>query len=588
MEYISSSMLGNIQSGTCYASFISDLLCTHSPQTIPTYLEFGGALTAVGLILAVYQLRKPKWDIVLSMRPFWQKWAFAYIGVIGLFLVLMKAVVVSLIGYHTLPVTNPVIFDVLAYVAFIVSPFSLIVFAERSHKLYNENNARRFYETLVLEVSTSDEKRQISALSVLLDNFETICKALKNADRQSEEYKSAVAVFDVVLSEESIVEYLTTKKLNSLFYIFDLVERYNITSHSVNVGIPSLIRSLLLNDKSFAYKHRNNEGISMSLNIYDQIFKSPKLISGFNLFGYPAIKYSWRGAITSSSVDVIIEALSATIETHYTQGGVSVNHINEGFELIGEIFHDTCISLSLEEDRGVDTKRELADSWRILERIVRFLGHDYMFIAIRKTLRDGVVEDEALAREADIHSSVAVNEAYAYSLYKCLSNLTYIPKNVLRENHYRFDLLHSIIFEHDLKNGYQVPFTEKLWKRIFYNVREKRYPAVLWVYLDMMGYFLSGEDKGGDGWAVIEARKLRRLLYLDLKPKIEAGELMINDETVEDALLPVSIKYLDGNFIYHSGNKLAQPVVIAQPPAGDRPMLDGFEPSEEDRAYWWC
>jgi hypothetical protein len=586
MSYISTPIQNSIESGTCYASFISDLLCTYNPQSIPTYLEFGGALTAVGLILAVYQLRKPKWDIVLSMRPFWQKWAFAYIGVIGLFLVLMKAIVVSVIGYDTLPVTNPVIFDVLAYVAFIVSPFSLVVFAERSHKLYNENNARRFYETLVLEVSTSDEKRQVSALEVLLDNFETICKALKNADRQSEEYKSAVAVFDVVLSEESIVEYLTTKKLNSLFYIFDLVERYNITSHSVNVGIPSLIRSLLLNNKSFAYKHRNNEGISMSLNIYDQIFKSPKLISGFNLFGYPAIKYSWRGAITSSSVDVIIEALSATIETYYTKSGVDIGHISEGLELIGEIFEETCLNISLEEDRGVDTRREQADSWRILNRIVSFLNHDYLFIAYRKTLRDGVVAHEAGAVDANIHSTFAVNEAYASLLYKCLSGITYIPKSIVNDEHLRLGILRGITFESDQRLGYQQPFTNKLWKRIFYNVKEKSYPAVVWVYLELMGYFLSGEDTGGDGWNMNEARKLRRLLYLDVKPLIDRGERMVNDKTVEEALLPHSIKYENGQFIYHSFNKLSAPVTIAQPAEGEQPMLEGFQPEENDRAYW--
>ena len=111
MEYISSPLYKSMESGTCYASFVSDWLCTYNPYSVPNYLEFGGALTAVGLILAVYQLRKPKWDIVLAMRPFWQRWAFIFIGVLGLLLVLVKVVVVSVIGYHTLPVTNPVIFD---------------------------------------------------------------------------------------------------------------------------------------------------------------------------------------------------------------------------------------------------------------------------------------------------------------------------------------------------------------------------------------------------------------------------------------------------------------------------------------------
>lgn len=587
MEYLSTPTEQTINAGTCLASYVADWLCTYNPAGVPTYLEFGGALTAVGLILAVYQLRKPKWEIVLSMRPFWQRWAFIFLGGIGLLLVLVKSIVISLVGYSSLPVTNPALFDIFAYLAFVASPVCLIYFAEQSRGLFNERNARRFYETVVIEVSTSDETRQSSALLVLLDNFEPVCKALKTADRKSESYQSAVAVFDVVLSETSIVEYLTTKKLNSLLYIFSLIEKYGITKQIVNVGVPSLIRSLLLNNQSFAYKHRSNEGLSMSLSVYEQIFKSPKLISGFNFFGYPAIKYSWRGNVNSITVDVIIEALSSAIETHYTNNGVSVRHISEGFELLGDIFNDTCLKISIEEGRGVDTERELEDDWRILSEISRFLSHGYLYIAYRKTFRDGVAEDEAQAIEANENASAIVNEAYAYSLYKALSSLTWIPKTLFKNSHVRTDVLHGIIFEGQQKQGYQKPFTDKLWKKIFYNLREKHYPAVIWVYLDMMGYFLSGEDTGGEGWAVEEARKLRRLLYLDLKPMIEAGENMINEVPVQEALLPVSIKYENGDFIYHSGNKLSKAVIIAKPKEGEKPMMEGFEPKEDDRAYWW-
>jgi hypothetical protein len=44
------------------------------------YLGLGGALTAAGFIITVYQLRTPLWALVLRIRTHWQRNLVWYLG----------------------------------------------------------------------------------------------------------------------------------------------------------------------------------------------------------------------------------------------------------------------------------------------------------------------------------------------------------------------------------------------------------------------------------------------------------------------------------------------------------------------------
>ena len=65
----------------------------YGPVETPIYLDLGGALAAFGLIFAVYQLRKPQWDLVLNIRDKWQGNLFWIFGGIGLLLTLIRVLV---------------------------------------------------------------------------------------------------------------------------------------------------------------------------------------------------------------------------------------------------------------------------------------------------------------------------------------------------------------------------------------------------------------------------------------------------------------------------------------------------------------
>ena len=99
----------------------------------PVYLDLGGALAAFGLIFAVYQLRKPKWELILRIRRRWQSNLFWIFGGIGLFLVLVR-VLLPQEWLQCFPFLfgNPLSYEVAAYLFFIASPVSLLYFSTKS------------------------------------------------------------------------------------------------------------------------------------------------------------------------------------------------------------------------------------------------------------------------------------------------------------------------------------------------------------------------------------------------------------------------------------------------------------------------
>jgi len=59
------------------------------------YLDFGGALAAIGLLIAVYQLRQPSWEVVLRVRPRWQICFPVVFATLGFALTLLTAILAS-------------------------------------------------------------------------------------------------------------------------------------------------------------------------------------------------------------------------------------------------------------------------------------------------------------------------------------------------------------------------------------------------------------------------------------------------------------------------------------------------------------
>ncbi len=566
-----------LDQGHCLFRFVHDGYCNSAMLSTPIYLDLGGALAAFGLLFAVYQLRNPKWDTALKIRDAWQRHLFWILGIIGLALVLARVLITQIpVDYLSYPFNVPILYELLAYVFFVASPLSLMYFGQRSKHLFKERTARKFYEVLIAEVSRSDEKWIDAALEVLMRNFDDICKSIAENEPRTEISGSARAIIDVVLSEESIVKILTTKRLDALQRIFYTIKKYHINRNQCDVGIPALVRNLFLDETSFFYKHLNRDGLALSLNIYESIFESPILLTNFNLFGYPTLGYSARNN-SGIAMKVFIQALSKSIATYLKTGKGSVRYINDGLEYLSDAFGNICMKISTEEGRGVDTRYSLEDEWWTLHDIAHFLGHDYPFLVYQDTLNQITVDTEKTASEAGFYSDLTINAGIAAVLYKAFEQLAYLRKTT-DIYHTVLQLLNGMMYHENYKEGYRNPFEKRLWEQIAKNVSSKHYPNVLRIYLTFMGFMLTSDDTNQrQGWIGGQTERMRRLLYVDLKPLLDRGEKMVNDELMIDVLLPEWMKYKDGKFSYTNGFGRGDTKVITEPPAGSASALVGVD-----------
>lgn len=566
-----------IDQGHCLFRFINEGYCSSNLLSTPSYLDLGGALAAFGLIFTVYQLRNPIWDTVLSIRSTWQRYSFWAFGIIGLLLVLSRVLVTQIpVNYLSYPFDVPILYEVLAYIFFALSPLSLWFFAKRQRGLFTEKTSRRFYEVLISEVSRTDEKWTDAALEVLLHNFKDICESIKKNKPDSEMSQNARAIIDVVLSEESVVKVLTTKRLDALQHILFMIEKYDIDQRQCNVGIPAIVRNLFLDESSFFYKHLNRDGLALSSNIYRSIFESPKLLINFSLFGYPTLGYSARKD-SRINTSVTIEALSKAISTYIKTGQGSVRHINEGFEYLSNTFENVCRKIAVEEGRGVDIRYAMQEEWWTLHDIAQFLGHTYPFLDYKESLNQEIIAKEKNTPEASFHSGSTINAGVSALLYKAFEGLSHLKKDtdvhlILHQ------LLEGVLYEENYKDGYKNPFEKRIWEQIAKNVVQRYYPAALRTYLASLVYYLSGKEVGtGTGWAVVQAERMRKLLYIDLKPLLDKGEKMANDALMKDVLLPDQLDYKNGKFIYTSGFGKGPQTEIVEPPTGSKSALDGVD-----------
>lgn len=544
----------------------------------PVYLDLGGALAAFGLIFAVYQLRKPQWDLVLKIRDKWQGNLFWIFGGIGLLLTLIRVFVSeTYIFCLPFPFDIPLFYEISAYLFFIASPLSLIYFSTKTSGLFNEKTARRFYESLVWEISKTADENINAALGVLLPNFEAICKATQTHKEKDEIHQSASAILDVVLSDAGIVKVLTIKRLNALQYIFSIIEKYKVSRRDAGIGIPIIVKNLFYDKDSFFYKHLEREGLALPLNIYESIFDTPVILDNFNLFSYPTLWHSMPKELGTIGLRVFIEALSRSIKTYLKTGEVSPRHINDGLSYLSETFGNICRAISDIERKGGDTSYTgLQEEWWALHQIANFLGHDYPFLAYQEELNANVAEKEKTVSEGSFFSDSTINAGIAGAIYKGFEQLSYI-ENTTDTYHTVLELLHGMIYESERKEGYRPPFEKRMWEQIAANVIHRHYPAALRTYLEFIGFCAASDANQRQGWVGEQTERMRRLLYVDLKPLLDADTEMVNKEKMKDALLPKSMSYEDGKFTYTFGFGKGEKKIIPPLPEGSRSALEGVD-----------
>ncbi len=537
-------------------------------------MDFGGALVAIGLVFAVYQLRQPSWDVVLALRPGWQRYLFLILAASGFALTLFAVALEKIQPCwqpHWLAESFP--YQVLAYVAFAASPTSLWLLATRQRGLFAERSAKRFYTVLAWHAAMSTERSAV--LQVLLVNFRVICR-FAAGPKPSDGRDYARAVLDVILSDQEIVRELTTKQLAGLQHVFGCADEYGLSRFVSPTGIPALVHGLYTDPQSFLYKQYRADGLAQAMNIYETIFGSSTLLTNFALFNYPSIDYSSRDVVGSRGLDVFIEAVKQSIKTYLTTGLVPADHINDGMEYLSDVFGDQCLKVN--RDRNGQEGHPRTPAWDAIRRITDFFGHDFGFILDPKDWNDDIRRLEFATTKACFSSQYSISAALAKALCAAFSQLACVDKNTDITWSYTtvVELLHGLMYQRDTSDAYRKAFDEVLWEKIHENVVRRFYPATLRIYLEFIGFLLvSGAQR--DAWAEEQRERMRRLLYIDLKPLFARGETMINDEAMESALLPKVMRYAEGKFYYTARYGEGDESEIMEPPAGSTSALEGVK-----------
>lgn len=550
------------------------ILVSSHAVAMPNYLDLGGALAAFGLIFAAYQLRKPGWEVALRLRDGWQRNLVWILGGCGLLFTLIGVLVAQIPPCSFVSFGSPLLYQIIAYLFFIASPLSLIYFISNTKGLFTRENSRKFYGAMVREVAQSNDERLNAVLEVLVDNFEDICKAAADEANPGMN-KSARAILDVILSDEAMVKLLTTKRVDALQHIFIQVEKYHVNRRDSGVGIPRIARNLFSDRESFFYRHLDRAGLALSSNIYKTIFESPILLTNFDLFGWPTLDYTMKNAMDSGGIKVLIEALSKSIETYLKTGNVPTRHINNGLSYLSDIFGSICLNLGIEERRGADINYSFKDELWSLHEIANFLGHDYIFLGHDETLNQNVIEKEKTVPEADFFSDDTINAGVAAAIFKAFEQLTYIEKTT-NIYHTVIELLHGMIYEENAREGYRAAFEKRIWEQIGHNVVDRYYPAALKTYLILIGLQLTSTDRRA-GWIGEQTERMRRLLYVDLTPLLDANEKMVDGTPMKEALLPDLMDYVDGEFYYTVGLGRGTKTKIAPPPSGAQSALEDVD-----------
>jgi hypothetical protein len=436
-------------------NFLTPDLTNYPYQNPPIFFSIGEAIASIAILLAIYQFRREKWLIALRVRSYIQLIVFS---------TLLAGVLLTIVSSLIL-IKDPVtIFQTSVFwqvVASIMVAFSIVFLFIRAtnKKLFNPRNARKFYEVMGRELSRPSPDRLEVILNAFLENLDSICRtASQHPD--TEGARSAIAILDSILGEASLVDLITTKRLDALRYIIATIEKHNLNERQAR-GFSRIIKNLFSDQNSYLYKHLDKDGFALSTNLYESLFGSPVILSNFNLFGWPSLDYKMQSGLNTIQVEVFIEALSQAIEAYLKNSSIPPRHINDGLSYLSSIFGNLCSKISTEEERGIDTKYALKDEWWSLHLIANFLGHGYTFLAYQDELNQGVKEREKTVTEVSFYSDTTINAGIASALYKAFEQLSYI-ENTLDTYYTVLELLYGMMHEYEYKEGYRPPFEKRI------------------------------------------------------------------------------------------------------------------------------
>jgi|GEM_PF-4707399 len=556
---------------------------SYDPAHPTMYFSLGEAVGALSLIFAAYQLKSPRWDLALRIRGWGQRnliWILSGFGALAI----IAAAGVTLLPQGSLPApfSYPITYELLGTIAFVLAPFSFLLFASRTRGLFTPRRAKRFYHHLhaallregghsadvVIDLLWANLEPLSRSLAELRPRWQTAApadtRALSN-EEQCAEY--ANATLTVLLGDPKVANGIATGRIDFVLALFHYAKQYGVTRDGARNGIDRLLEALLRNDRSGLYTQLDWRGTSLSANIYEAIFSEPFVLRTFSPFSSAHV-WSMQHPLTEQYLDVYLKALEHALEAFWDAKCPSDLEVElrRGLHHLGEY----CQRLGYEV-RGKNTSTE---AFARLNQIGMFLGSTYINAYRRALTKGSISEPERNAVSyGDYHGTV--NQGYAEAVFEYLQAWSLTEPSDAEQMrlcalHGTMHLLGVSTSSEDEVAPIRIALTELIWEHIagpdISNIRGF-FPPVARAYIALIGL---GNSK--EGVRNAEYKRLAGFLYSQLAPKIEAGDKMVDKKTTFEAgLLPPQVTFdrATRRFLYQYGHSEYH---VIEPPPPDSQM----------------
>lgn len=548
----------SVQLTECAFTFFKAHACTYDLLSHTIYFSLGEAIGAVALFFTAYQLSKPSWRIISSIRPWWQRWLPFALLALGLLSILLSALVTEIPIYIlSSPYNHPILYEVTGFVLFLVATLSYIIFSSKAKGIFGKWNYEKFYQVILNEIAKATPETIEACVNIIKANLSQLAEsAKKNKDfvflrteEEREEFRKpervrseyARAVLDTILSEKKVAVYIANGRLDFLFHFISEVKRNDLTKRSLWSVSESLLKCLFEDRNSHLYNQLRHGGLSVSANLYEVLFYDQKILDNLDtLDTWNSYLIEDEGLLLEEKyLKVYLKALENALEGYWFSPAGNFGHqsFNSGFRNLGDYARRLVYFANQDATK-------MTQAVRLLNSIANF-SEDIFIRKYEKAVQENKATSSDINVDHDRNIGSSITAHYVFFLSEFLESLAMLDGE---GEEVRMIALHASM---SVLSGIASPSGEAftnlrsvcrslIWGKIRDNVEKGHFPAILRVYLSFMSFNSSNLDPH----YVEERNKLITYLESTLKPKILAGEKMINDkDLMEEALLPKSVVF---------------------------------------------
>jgi hypothetical protein len=563
-----------------------------------SFLSLGDMLAFVGLIIAAFQLVKPRYLLIWKLSN-----NFIKAVAIALLVVGYLSPLASILVPDTKPLLDGLSFDRLLQVsgfvaitlgliivAFIFSRFnyrSLVtnVTKYRFHffryprknwrnlqlqvernKIITNRSAKKFHTitSLFLVRGHIEEVVEITRLNLrpLVSSARQYSPMPSNfpgaENREPPKPNGANYAFEALyqlLTDDAVMKHICT---NDRFFLHAIVDCElkssdgSVRSEFANVLYSNIVEHLVLTPGSLLYTQRDaHSGSARFANVYD-LLTDDKITRRQHII--PSM-LTWNMSKTDLQLDdytdVLLKLLERMIDSYKAQPG-STELLGNIRQIFDQLIGDEGVTRRLAFDKKA--RQHYADdstgsmAFKVFSKLHLAMSTGLVY---KSDDPDSFKTNDAELKTENQHyiwDQTTLTGVVAYKIYELIEDLTIFfqdtddPDDSVRRELFNYLVIHV---DTAVAQRFQELLYERLFDKAIYGVLEKYSTNIQGYYPNILRYlidFLTPFQNHLDNAEAKAQAKLKGIMGNELKEALLAGKMMSNDEPMKDVLLPTSVK----------------------------------------------